>query len=346
MTRETQINGYYKTVIEQSINSQCNVDTKLTSNEETKAINLNTLIKMKTLDNLISWKLRVCWFSENECLNQLIDQQSESDFDKDINLSREENEDDDDFSQDLHGDLIADDDLIDPQVSDNHVLKLEPNVNDYDYYHNQMTTLGDVDTASKKTSTKIGGVVRFLSKSFGPNSMKLRLTNHKTYFQLDKNKKIYDYYMNFSIKLNNLEKNLKNKTYLVCNLRPEPSCNHVSYRNESLNISFSPRMENEPFYYKEIVKKCDSNSKVLKLFERNFQMQSRTILLAILNPVELFLNEKNFIKNFSFSFSNQTKNDINCGDMMMINNRNDKNKDISDLVMNMIKYKNKIINFN
>ena len=102
MTRETQINGYYKTVIEQSINSQCNVDTKLTSNEETKAINLNTLIKMKTLDNLISWKLRVCWFSENECLNQLIDQQSESDFDKDINLSREENEDDDEQRRHLH----------------------------------------------------------------------------------------------------------------------------------------------------------------------------------------------------------------------------------------------------
>jgi hypothetical protein len=280
---------------------------------------------MKMFDNLISWKLRSCWFSENECLNQLIDHQTESDLENQSDLFKEINEVDDHFGKDLYGDLSEDEDLIDPQASDNHVLKLEPNVNDYDYYQNP-TTVGDLDTTTKKTSPKIH-VVKHLYKSI-PNAMKLRLTNHKTYFKLDKNKKIYDFFMNFSMKLSNLEKNLKNKTYLVCNLQPEASCNYVLYKNDSLSISFNPKMENDSFYYKETNKKCDSNSKVLKLFERNFQMQSRTILLAIINPVEVFSNEKNFMKNFSFSFNNQTKNNIRCDDMMMmINNPNNLNKD-------------------
>ena len=106
--------------------------------------------------------------------------------------------------------------------------------------------------------------------------------------------------LNFTLKLYMVGKSLTNKTYLVCKLKPSPSCKNQVYKSEPLNLLLVKDQLDQELIKNETTHTCDSNSKVFNYFEKNSkELQTKSLILANLNSLDL--NKQDSFNNYSFN---------------------------------------------
>lgn len=269
--REKSALDYYTNILEQSAKATYKVNTNISSEKRDlkqrhtpgvndRDVDVNTRIRIETLDRELAWKLDVCWLDDHKCSNKI-----------------------DAYPNDVNGNIyIKDyyDEMENGNYDDSYAT----------YYDEPTNNRLKKRYINRKLANVALNSLKYRINSFDNYHQLVDINNNidSTNQTLHTGDSYYEYHLDLSLTLFNLT-NTDSKKYILCNLKP--SCNYeYLFENSTVKmmsivfIYFIYLFINMGYYILFFIK-CDKNSKIYKYFEQTDNMgKSKTIILAKFSP--------------------------------------------------------------
>lgn len=183
---------------------------------------LETTIRLKSLDDSISWSLDTCWLDETTCLNQMEQtnylipkNKKEDNFEfglDDFDYDKTASQDNHQYNYDEEEEI-----LYENESENDYSRHIPEHYSNSTEYSNFNSTINERKISNSRKER--------MQNMHHLNVINYRVNIFKSEINYDHKNKIFTHEINLKLSLSDFSNYNNNKKFILCNLRPYPTCN-------------------------------------------------------------------------------------------------------------------------